>query len=96
LINFFIVPGNTRIDIPKMALEYSLQNTTGLREGDFIFYYNRTRNIMRYFPWKISWINVETKTKGYFPWWPDNGIVHMATQYEYDNLIQTLPLAFIK
>jgi hypothetical protein len=93
-MNFFIVPGNTRIDVPKKELEYSLQDKTILVKGDFIFFYNRIRNIIRYFPWDISWIDTETMATEHFSWWPESGIIHKAIQYEYGHLIKTLPLSF--
>jgi hypothetical protein len=93
-MNIFIVPGNTRIDVPKKELEYSLQDKIMLKEGDFVFFYNRIRNIIRYFPWKISWIDTETMATEHFPWWPESGIIHRATKDEYDHLLKTLPLSF--
>jgi hypothetical protein len=82
------------MDVSKKELEFLLIDKTELKKGDFVFFYNKIGNTMRYFPWRISWINADTISKGHFPWWPDNGIIHKATQDEYDYLIKTLPLAF--
>jgi hypothetical protein len=95
MMNFFIVPGNTRMDVSKKELESLLEDKKELKEGDFVFFHNKMRNALRYFPWKILWAEADTITTGYFPWWPDSGSIHKATQYEYDNLIKTLPSAFI-
>jgi hypothetical protein len=94
-MNIFIIPGKTRMDAPKKELESLLQDKTELKEGDFVFFYDKIRNIMRYFPWKISWIDTETMATGYFPWWPEHGIIHKATKDEYIHLVKVLPLAFV-
>jgi hypothetical protein len=82
------------MDVPKKELESVLHNKTGLQEGDFIFFYNKIRKSMRYFPWNILWIDAHTRATGNFPWWPESGIVHKATKYEYDQLLKALPTVF--
>jgi hypothetical protein len=49
MMNFFIVPGNTRLNLPKKELESLLNDKTEPQDGDFIFSHNRMKNVIRYF-----------------------------------------------